>query len=112
MPPPAMDFESVDVSGPNASDIKISTLNLDEKTSFLDRSPILADGHPLFSLADIPAHRANSAPLPTGVAPFTSSAMFQSRHNLNLPRARDFAHRLTLESRTRQPSSLKAAAQY
>lgn len=99
MTPPAMD---VDVEG------------VTDTSSILIPNPVLANGptHAVFSVNDIAPHRAKSAPMPQGVAPFTSSDMFKSPSCFKKPKAKRWDHRITLESSSRQGSSLKGAAKH
>jgi aromatic amino acid aminotransferase I / 2-aminoadipate transaminase len=99
MTPPAMDF---DVAG------------VTDTSSILIPNPVLAHGptHAVFSVDDIAPHRAKSAPMPQGVAAFTSSDMFKSPSCFKKPRAKRWDHRINLESSSRQGSSLKGAAKH
>ena len=97
MAPPAMD---IDVEG------------VTDTTSILIPNPVLASGptHAVFSVDDIAPHRAKSAPMPPGVAAFSSSDMFKSPSCFKKPKAKRWDHRINLESSSRQGSSLKGAA--
>jgi aromatic amino acid aminotransferase I len=99
MTPPAMDF---DVAG------------VTDTSSILLPNPVLANGptHAAFSVDDIAPHRAKSAPMPQGVAAFTSSDMFKSPSCFTKPRAKRWDHRINLESSSRKGSSLKGAAKH
>ena len=76
--------------------------------------PMLANGHThaVFSVNDVAPHRAKSAPMPPGIAAFTSSDHFKSPSCFTKPKAKRWDHRINLESRSREASSLKAAAQH
>ncbi|KAL4791530.1 pyridoxal phosphate-dependent transferase [Aspergillus venezuelensis] len=60
----------------------------------------------------IAAVRAQSAPMPGGVAPATSSDMFKSPACYTKPKAKRWDHILTLEAKSRKTSTLKGAAKY
>ncbi|KAL4933334.1 aminotransferase-like domain-containing protein [Aspergillus undulatus] len=60
----------------------------------------------------IAAVRAQSAPMPAGVAPATSSDMFKSPACYTKPKAKRWDHFLTLEAKSRKTSTLKGAAKY
>ena len=64
------------------------------------------------TLDSIPAKRAKSIRMATGVAPASSSDMFKSPSCFLNPKAKKWDHRLTQESRDRRPGSLKGAATY
>lgn len=61
------------------------------------------------TLEDLVAIRHQSQPLTGTIAPTTCSEMFKSKGNAKKAKAKDFSHRLTLESRLREPATLKAA---
>ncbi|KAI9376057.1 pyridoxal phosphate-dependent transferase [Aspergillus egyptiacus] len=60
----------------------------------------------------IPAVRAQSAKMPPGVAPATSSDMFKSPACYSKPKAKRWDHILTLEAKSRKSSTLKGAAKF
>jgi aromatic amino acid aminotransferase I len=99
MTPPAMDF---DVKG------------VTDTSSILLPNPVLVNGptHAVFSVDDVAPHRAKSAPMPPGVAAFSSSDMFKSPSCFKKPKAKRWDHRINLESSSRKGSSLKGAAQH
>ncbi|KAL4803477.1 pyridoxal phosphate-dependent transferase [Aspergillus unguis] len=66
--------------------------------------PLTVDG--------IAAVRAQSAPMPGGVAPSTSSDSFKSPACYTKPKAKNFEHLLTVEAKSRKVSTLKGAAEY
>jgi aromatic amino acid aminotransferase I len=76
--------------------------------------PTLSNGetHPIFTIDDVLPHRQKAAPMPTGVAAFASADMYKSKGAFRRPKAKRFGHRISLESRRRQPSSLKGAMKY
>ncbi|KAF2437234.1 PLP-dependent transferase, partial [Karstenula rhodostoma CBS 690.94] len=61
-------------------------------------------------LASIEEWRSKSKPLPKGSAPFTSASNFKLPHPVGKPNSRDLSHLFSNESRSRQSSTLKAAA--
>ncbi|KAB8208818.1 pyridoxal phosphate-dependent transferase [Aspergillus parasiticus] len=73
-----------------------------------------ANGSPAAPLTveGIPALRANSAPIPKGVAPATSSDMFKSPACYTKPKAKRWDHILSTEAKSRKVSTLKGAAKY
>lgn len=85
-----------------------------DTSAILIPNPVLAMGptHAVFSVDDIAPHRAKSAPMPPGVAAFTSSDMFKSPSCFQKPKAKRWDYRLTVESGSRQGSSLKGAAKH
>ena len=97
---------------PPAMDVDIQAVT--DTSSVLIPNPVLANGptHAVFSVDDIAPHRAKSAPMPRGVAAFTSSDMFKSTSCFKKPTAKRWDHRINLESSSRQGSSLKGAAQH
>jgi aromatic amino acid aminotransferase I len=99
MAPPAMDVGVEGVTDPS---------------SLLIPNPVLAHGPTpaVFSVDDIAPHRAKSAPMPQGVAPFTSSDLFKSPACFKKPPAKRWDPRISLESSSRQASSLKGAARH
>jgi aromatic amino acid aminotransferase I / 2-aminoadipate transaminase len=68
--------------------------------------------HPVFSIDDVLPHRQKSKPLPSMVAAFSNADMFKSNGALLKPKSRRWDHRITAESKARQPSSLKGAMKY
>ena len=76
--------------------------------------PIISKGNtrPLFTVDDVLPHRQKSAPMPRGVAAFSSAEMFKSKAALKKPKAKRRDHLISIESRRRQPSSLKGAMKY
>ncbi|KAL2861103.1 aminotransferase-like domain-containing protein [Aspergillus lucknowensis] len=60
----------------------------------------------------IPAVRAQSAKMPGGVAPSTSSDMFKSPACYTKPKAKRWDHILSAEAKSRKSSTLKGAAKY
>ncbi|KAL4785378.1 pyridoxal phosphate-dependent transferase [Aspergillus varians] len=64
------------------------------------------------TLDGIAAVRAQSAKMPGGVAPTTSSDMFKSPACYTKPKAKRWDHILTLEAKSRKTSTLKGAAEY
>ncbi|KAJ5776621.1 uncharacterized protein N7511_001632 [Penicillium nucicola] len=60
----------------------------------------------------IPAWRAKTAKVPTGVAAACNSDMFKSPICYTKPKAKRFDHRFSLEAKSRKASTLKTAAQY
>ncbi|EWC45534.1 hypothetical protein DRE_05392 [Drechslerella stenobrocha 248] len=89
-PPPAVDIdvgaEAVDDNSPSTTPAYLTVLGVDEL-------------------------RANSV-FSGGIAAVGLSDAFKSKTNGKKPTSKDFTYRLTLESRSRQPSPLKQAAQY
>jgi aromatic amino acid aminotransferase I len=59
----------------------------------------------------VAARRAKAGKLIAGVAAYTTSDFFKTQ-NTGKPKSKRWDHRLSLESRSRQPSSLKGAAKY
>jgi len=76
--------------------------------------PVLSngDGSLLFTIDDVLPHRQKSAPMPSGVAAFASADMFKSKYAFRKPKAKRWDHRISIESRARQASSLKGAMKY
>ncbi|KAF8469547.1 aromatic amino acid aminotransferas-like protein [Kalaharituber pfeilii] len=68
-----------------------------------NRSPLTVSG--------VAARRAKSAPLKAGIAAAASSDMFKGKAPWK-PMAKRWDHRLSTESKSRKPSSLKGAAKY
>ncbi|KAL6249102.1 Aromatic/aminoadipate aminotransferase 1 [Rhinocladiella similis] len=68
--------------------------------------------HPVFTVDHVLPHRQASKPPPATVAAFSSADMFKSNGCFSKPTAKDFSHRLTEESKSRNPSSLKGAMKY
>ncbi|KAL1952563.1 hypothetical protein VTO42DRAFT_4812 [Malbranchea cinnamomea] len=66
-------------------------------------APLTVDG--------VPALRTKTQ-MPLGVAAASNSDMFKSPHCFTKPKAKQWDHRLSTESKARKPSSLKQAAQY
>ena len=62
-------------------------------------------------LATVGKKRANSKPLPSGIAPYTSSDHFKIGIPTSKPKARSWEHRFSLDTQNRNPAVLKAAAQ-
>ncbi|PWY71748.1 aromatic aminotransferase Aro8 [Aspergillus heteromorphus CBS 117.55] len=60
----------------------------------------------------IPALRAKSAQIPTGIAPATNSDMFKSQHCYTKPQSKRWDHIFSIESKARKSSTLKEAARY
>ncbi len=85
-PPAAVDMQS-------ATDTQLAT--------FADR----------LSVNGVPSRRSRAPKLSGGIAAHTSSDMFKSPGR-GKPRAKRWDHRLTEESKARQPSSLKGATKY
>ena len=100
------------MSPPSATDVEVKGVT--DTTSLLVPDPVFANGHldPAFSLDDVFPHRAKSNPMPSGVAAFASSDMFKSPSCFRKPKAKRWDHRISLESSSRQGSSLKGAAKY
>jgi aromatic amino acid aminotransferase I / 2-aminoadipate transaminase len=71
-----------------------------------------APTHSVFSFNDVLPHRQASAPLATGVAPFSSAELFKSKGALSKPKSKRWDHRISRESAARLPSSLKHAMKY
>ena len=69
-------------------------------------------GHPPFTIKDVHARRSESGPMPSGVAPYTSSDIFKSPGSFKKPRARRWDHWINQESSSRTGSSLKMATRY
>ncbi|KAK4625482.1 Aminotransferase swnA [Fulvia fulva] len=61
-------------------------------------------------LAAVKHRRATSAALPVGIAPQVSSFLYRDTQNNHKPRANNFEHRLSDESRARHAATLKASA--
>ncbi|KAJ3534237.1 hypothetical protein NM208_g7622 [Fusarium decemcellulare] len=61
------------------------------------------------TLDDLALVRRQSQPLAGGIAPTTSSAFFKTQQSSEKPRAKDFSHRLNIESQSRAAATLKAA---
>lgn len=61
-------------------------------------------------LASIEEWRSKSKPFPKGSAPFTTSSYFKLPRRSVKPNAVDLNHRFSIESRSQQASTLKAAA--
>ncbi|EME45300.1 hypothetical protein DOTSEDRAFT_87682 [Dothistroma septosporum NZE10] len=61
-------------------------------------------------LAAIEHRRNTTAPLPVGIAPQVSSFLYRNLQSDHKPKAEDFAHRLSKESRARYAATLKASA--
>ena len=75
--------------------------------------PTITNGAtPRFGIDDVLPHRQKSAPLPSTVAAFSSADMFKSKAASHKPKARRWDHRISHESRARNPSSLKGAMKY
>jgi len=76
--------------------------------------PVLSNGetHPVLTLDHILAHRQESKPPSTVVAGFADASMFKSKGCAGRPKAMRWDHRLSLESQSRSPSSLKGAMKY
>ena len=76
--------------------------------------PVLTNGdtRPVFTIDDVLPHRNKSAPMPGGVAAFASAEMFKSKGAFRKPKSRRWDHRISVESKARQPSSLKGAMKY
>ncbi|KAJ9499817.1 Aromatic/aminoadipate aminotransferase 1 [Exophiala xenobiotica] len=73
----------------------------------------MTPARPVFTIDDVLPHRQKSKPPPTIVAAFSDANMFKSKGCLEgKPKAKSFAHRLTAESKSRKPSSLKGAMKY
>ncbi|KAF5005227.1 hypothetical protein FDECE_8285 [Fusarium decemcellulare] len=64
---------------------------------------------PRLTLDDLALVRRQSQPLAGGIAPTTSSTFFKTQQSSEKPRARDFSHRLNIESQSRAAATLKAA---
>lgn len=62
------------------------------------------------TLAAYAQKRAKSASLPSGSAPFTSSAAFKLRPQAEAPLAKDWSHHLSIQGRGRSTSTLKKAS--
>lgn len=77
-------------------------------------NPVVLNGdtHPVFTLDHVLPHRQKSRPPPTAVAAFSDANMFKSKGCFAKPKAKRFDHRLSEESKARQPSSLKGAMKY
>ncbi|GES57259.1 aromatic aminotransferase Aro8 [Aspergillus terreus] len=78
----------------------------------MDDSNGAVPSHAPLTVEGIPALRAKSAPIPTGVAPATNSDMFKSPACYTKPKAKRFDHIFSLESKSRKVSTLKGAARY
>ena len=76
--------------------------------------PVLNNGNtrPVFTIDDVLPHRNKSAPMPSGVAAFASAEMFKSKGAFRKPKSKRWDHRISVESKARQPSSLKGAMKY
>ncbi|KAG8527027.1 uncharacterized protein KY384_008456 [Bacidia gigantensis] len=90
-PPVATDIDRLSTP---ASDTQIATIQSDR-----------------LSVNGVAARRSKAPALVAGTAAFTSSDMFKSR-GYGKPKSKRWDHRLTDESKSRKPSSLKAAAQH
>lgn len=66
----------------------------------------------IFTINDVLPHRQASHPVNTGVAAFSSADLFKSKGSVNKPKAKRWDHRISTESASRQPSSLKGAMKY
>ncbi|KAF4628817.1 hypothetical protein G7Y89_g9336 [Cudoniella acicularis] len=64
------------------------------------------------TLNGVSARRAKAGKLVAGTAAFTSSDFFKGSSNTWKPKAKRWDHYLSVESRSRQPSSLKGAAKF
>ncbi|KAI0392103.1 PLP-dependent transferase [Xylariaceae sp. FL0594] len=64
------------------------------------------------TLAGIAARRAKAGKLVAGTAAYADSDMFKSPHAFRQPKARRWDHRLSQESKARNPCAIKQAAQY
>ncbi len=104
---------------------KSSVLEVDmaphaEVAGFTDTSSVIVNGsaqtktptRPVFTIDDVLPHRQKSKPPATTVAAFSDANMFKSKGCFSKPKAKSFAHRLTEESKSRKPSSLKGAMKY
>ena len=76
--------------------------------------PVFINGsaRPVFTVDDVLPHRQKSAPMPRGVAAFASADMFKSKAALKKPKSKRWDHLISIESRQRQPSSLKGAMKH
>ncbi|KIW56009.1 hypothetical protein PV05_04711 [Exophiala xenobiotica] len=91
-----------------------------EVTGFTDTSSVVVNDsaqtktppRPVFTIDDVLPHRQKSKPPATTVAAFSDANMFKSKGCFSKPKAKSFAHRLTEESKSRKPSSLKGAMKY
>ncbi|EXJ86944.1 aromatic amino acid aminotransferase I [Capronia epimyces CBS 606.96] len=85
-----------------------------DTSSVVVGDPVLANGptRPVFTLDDVLPHREKSKPPPSTVAAFSNATMFKSEGCLNKPKSQSFEHRLSSESKSRNPSSLKNAMKY
>lgn len=96
------------------ADSDVEVTGVTDTQSVIIPDPILskAGAHPVFTLDDVLPHRQKSKPLPSTVAAFSNADMFKSHAALLKPKARRWDHRITAESKARQPSSLKGAMKY
>ncbi|KIX01807.1 uncharacterized protein Z518_09534 [Rhinocladiella mackenziei CBS 650.93] len=85
-----------------------------DTSSVVLSDPVLtkSETHPRFTVDHVLPHRQQSQPPSTAVAAFANATMFKSKGCLKKPKAKRFDHRLTTESKSRQPSSLKGAMKY
>src|SRR4051794_9596073 len=85
-----------------------------DTSSVVVPDPILTKGdtHAKFTFDDVLPHRQQSEPVSTIVAAFSSAHMFKSKKSANKPKARKWDQHFSMESRSRQPSSLKGAMKY
>ena len=76
-----------------------------QTATFADTAKLTVNG--------VPARRKQAAPISGGIAAHCSSEMFKGQHRGQArPKAKRWDHRINIESRSRQPSSLKGAAKY
>ncbi|KAH0848171.1 hypothetical protein AYO21_05306 [Fonsecaea monophora] len=85
-----------------------------DTSSFVLADPVLANGdtHSVFTVDHVLPHRQKTGPPPTTVAAFSSADMFKSKGCFRKPAAQRWDHRLSVESKARQASSLKGAMKY
>jgi aromatic amino acid aminotransferase I / 2-aminoadipate transaminase len=101
LPPAAIDFRAESVTDTTSVVLPVPVPKIAN-----------GDGHLTFTIKDVQAHRARSAPMAPGVAPFASSDMFKSPGSFKQQRAKRWDHWINQESSSRSGSSLKKAAQY
>lgn len=87
---------------------------LTDTSSVILNDPILLNGdtHAIFTLDDVLPHRRKSKAPASTLAAFSEADMFKSRGALKKPKAKQFGHRLSTESKSRTASSLKGAMRY
>lgn len=95
-----------------AADVEVEGVT--DTSSVVIPDPVLSKSqkNPVFTVDDVLPHRQQSAPMPPGVAAFGSANMFKSKAACKKPKSKRWDHRITSESKARNPSSLKGAMKY